>query len=144
MRPCRCGRMYRSAALSASGDRRGRSRVSAHQPSAALTLQPTRFAQTRFTRALSVIALDALDGLAARRALALIVGTGARHPLERRAVAVVVHGRRLGRRLVAARFGRTIVYIPIGQLSPVTMKKIRVVHVLDGYDKRDAAKEYIW
>ncbi len=40
-------------------------------------------------------------------------------------------------RNIAARFGRTIVYIPIGQLSPVTMKKIRVVHVLDGYDKRD-------
>jgi hypothetical protein len=47
-------------------------------------------------------------------------------------------------RNIAARFGRTIVYIPIGQLSPVTMKKIRVVHVLDGYDKRDTAKEYIW
>ena len=47
-------------------------------------------------------------------------------------------------RNVAARFGRTIVYIPIGQLSPVTVKKIRVVHVLDGYDKREIAKEYIW
>jgi hypothetical protein len=47
-------------------------------------------------------------------------------------------------RNIAARFGRTIVYIPIGQLSPVTMKKIRVVHVLDGYDKRDRAKEFIW
>jgi hypothetical protein len=47
-------------------------------------------------------------------------------------------------RNIAARFGRTIVYIPIGQLSPVTMKKIRVVHVLDGYDKREAAKEFIW
>lgn len=47
-------------------------------------------------------------------------------------------------RNVAARFGRTIVYIPIGQLSPVTMKKLRVVHVLDGYDKRDKAKDYIW
>ncbi len=47
-------------------------------------------------------------------------------------------------RNVAARFGRTIVYIPIGQLSPVTMKKIRVVHVLDGYDKRDKAREFIW
>ena len=47
-------------------------------------------------------------------------------------------------RNVAARFGRTIVYIPIGQLSPVTMKKIRVVHVLDGYDKRESAKEFIW
>jgi hypothetical protein len=47
-------------------------------------------------------------------------------------------------RNIAARFGRTIVYLPIGQLSPVTMKKIRVVHVLDGYDKRDSAKEFIW
>jgi hypothetical protein len=47
-------------------------------------------------------------------------------------------------RSVAARFGRTIVYIPIGQLSPVTLKKIRVVHVLDGYDKRESAKEYLW
>jgi hypothetical protein len=47
-------------------------------------------------------------------------------------------------RNVAARFGRTIVYVPIGQLSPVTMKKIRVVHVLDGYDKRATAKDVIW
>jgi hypothetical protein len=47
-------------------------------------------------------------------------------------------------RNVAARFGRTIVYVPIGQLSPVTMKKIRVVHVLDGYDKRAIAKDMIW
>jgi hypothetical protein len=47
-------------------------------------------------------------------------------------------------RNIATRFGRTIVYIPIGQLSPVTMKKLRVVHVLDGYDKREIAKEYIW
>jgi len=47
-------------------------------------------------------------------------------------------------RNIATRFGRTIVYIPIGQLSPVTLKKLRVVHVLDGYDKRGIAKEYIW
>jgi hypothetical protein len=47
-------------------------------------------------------------------------------------------------RNIAARLGRTIVYIPIGQLSPVTLKKVRVVHVLDGYDKRDTAKDYIW
>jgi len=47
-------------------------------------------------------------------------------------------------RNIAARFGRTVVYIPIGQLSPVTLKKVRVVHVLDGYDKRETAKDYIW
>lgn len=45
---------------------------------------------------------------------------------------------------IAARSGRTIIYIPIGQLSPVSVKKIRVVHVLDGYDKRQIAKDYLW
>ena len=47
-------------------------------------------------------------------------------------------------RTIAARVGRTIIYIPLGQLSPVSLKKIRVVHVLDGYDKRPIAKDYIW
>lgn len=47
-------------------------------------------------------------------------------------------------RNIAARLARTIVYIPIGQLSPVSLKKIRVVHVLDGYDKREIAKDYLW
>jgi hypothetical protein len=47
-------------------------------------------------------------------------------------------------RNIAGRYGRTIIYIPIGQLSPVTLKKVRVVHVLDGYDKRQIAKDYIW
>jgi hypothetical protein len=46
-------------------------------------------------------------------------------------------------RTIAARLGRTIMYVPIGQLSPVTLKKIRVVHVLDGYDKREIARDYI-
>jgi len=45
---------------------------------------------------------------------------------------------------IASRMGRTVVYIPIGQLSPVSLKRIRVVHVLDGYDKREIAKDYLW
>ena len=45
---------------------------------------------------------------------------------------------------IASRVGRTVIYIPIGQLSPVSLKKIRVVHVLDGYDKRETAKDYLW
>jgi hypothetical protein len=44
----------------------------------------------------------------------------------------------------AKRFGKKIVYIPIGQLSPVTLAKIRIFHVLDGHDKRDIAGEYIF
>jgi len=45
---------------------------------------------------------------------------------------------------IASRVDRTVIYIPIGQLSPVSLKKIRVVHVLDGYDKRAGAKDYLW
>jgi hypothetical protein len=45
---------------------------------------------------------------------------------------------------IASRMARTIIYVPIGQLSPVALKKIRVVHVLDGYDKREIAKDYLW
>jgi hypothetical protein len=45
---------------------------------------------------------------------------------------------------IASRAGRTVIYIPIGQLSPVSLKKIRVVHVLDGYEKREIAKDYLW
>ena len=44
---------------------------------------------------------------------------------------------------LAGRMDRKIIYIPIGQLSPTTLKKIRVFHVLSGYDKRNIAKDYI-
>ena len=46
-------------------------------------------------------------------------------------------------RAVAERFGKKIVYIPIGDLSPVTLKQIRVFHVLDDHRAREYAKEYI-
>jgi hypothetical protein len=45
---------------------------------------------------------------------------------------------------IAARMGRTVIYVPLHQLSPVSLKKIRVVHVLDNYDKRETAKDYLW
>jgi hypothetical protein len=47
-------------------------------------------------------------------------------------------------RSIAARFGRNILYVPIGQLSPQKLKRVRVVHVLDSYARRDEAKDYIW
>jgi len=47
-------------------------------------------------------------------------------------------------RSIAARLGRSIIYIPIGQLSPTKLKKIRVVHVLDSHARREEAKDYIW
>jgi hypothetical protein len=66
------------------------------------------------------------------------------YSLQRYVVYVAARPPRTIFRTVAARVGRTIVYIPIGQLSPVSLKKIRVVHVLDGYDKREIAKDYLW
>lgn len=47
-------------------------------------------------------------------------------------------------RSIASHLGRKILYVPLGQLSPAKLKRIRVVHVLDGYQRRDTAKEYIW
>jgi len=45
---------------------------------------------------------------------------------------------------LAGRLGQKILHLPIGQLSPVTLKKIRVFHVLDGKHVRAYATEYLW
>ncbi len=66
------------------------------------------------------------------------------YSVERNIVYVAAKPPRSVFRAIAARLNRKILYIPIGQLSPVKLKKIRVVHVLDGYKRRDQAKEYIW
>jgi hypothetical protein len=47
-------------------------------------------------------------------------------------------------RSIAAHLGRKILYVPIGQLSPTKLKKLRVVHVLDSYERRGEAKDYLW
>ncbi len=44
---------------------------------------------------------------------------------------------------IAARLDRKILHVPIGTLSPTTVKKIRVMHLLNGRDKRTIAKDYI-
>lgn len=64
--------------------------------------------------------------------------------LERFVVYVAAKPPRSIFRTIAARSGHKIVYIPIGQLSPITIKKIRVLHILDGHDRRPIAKDYIW
>lgn len=46
-------------------------------------------------------------------------------------------------RSFAARLGKHIIYIPIGIFSPVTLKKIREFHVLDGHHVRRYAHHYI-
>lgn len=44
----------------------------------------------------------------------------------------------------AGRLGRQIIFLPVGGLSPVTLKKLRVFHVLSDHDKRAIAKGYVW
>jgi hypothetical protein len=45
---------------------------------------------------------------------------------------------------LAGRLNLKIVYLPLGSLSPATLKRIRVMHVLGGRDKRKIARDYIW
>jgi len=47
-------------------------------------------------------------------------------------------------RQIAGRLGKKIIYLPLGTLSPVMLKKLRVFHVLFGRGKRETAKDYIW
>jgi hypothetical protein len=39
---------------------------------------------------------------------------------------------------------KRIVHIPIGSLSPITLRRVQVVHILIGRDRRAVAKDYIW
>jgi hypothetical protein len=66
------------------------------------------------------------------------------YSLEKMVVYVAARPPRSFMKTVADRWGRRVLYIPIGQLSPVTLKKVRVVHILDGHDKRALAKDYVW
>jgi hypothetical protein len=69
---------------------------------------------------------------------------GLDYSTERYVVYVAAKPPRSVFRSIAGHLNRRIVYIPIGALNPAKMKKIRVVHVLDSYERRDGAKEFIW
>jgi hypothetical protein len=62
---------------------------------------------------------------------------------ERLVVYVAAKPPRSRLRAVAERFGKKVVYIPLGDLSPLSLKQVRVFHVLDGNPVRDWTKEYI-
>ena len=44
----------------------------------------------------------------------------------------------------ARRQGKQVVHLPLGSLSPRSLAKLRVVHLLAGRDKRQIAPRYIW
>lgn len=66
------------------------------------------------------------------------------YSLERHVVYAAARPPRSIYRSIAAHLGRQIVYIPLGQLSPAKLKKIRVVHVLDSHQRRKIAPRYLW
>jgi hypothetical protein len=47
-------------------------------------------------------------------------------------------------RTLAARMDRRILYLPMGALAPDKIKRLRVVHVLDGYERRAQARDFLW
>jgi len=82
---------------------------------------------------------DAAETKAERLLLA-----GLDYSMERNVVYIAAKPPRTVFRHFAARVNRKIIYIPLGQLSPTKLKKIRVVHVLDGYQRREEAAQYLW
>ena len=66
------------------------------------------------------------------------------YSMDRYVVYVAARPPRSVFRTIAARVNRKIVYIPLGQLSPAKLKRIRVVHVLDSYARRKDAQQFIW
>lgn len=44
----------------------------------------------------------------------------------------------------ASRYGKKVVYVPLGQLSPIKIKQLCTFHVLDGQDRRKIAQDYIF
>ena len=40
--------------------------------------------------------------------------------------------------------GKKLLHLPLGSLGGATLKKIRVLHLLAGHDKRGIARDYIW
>lgn len=44
----------------------------------------------------------------------------------------------------AGRFGKKVIYLPLGQLSPVALGRLRRFHVLDGHPRRQIADDYIF
>ncbi|MBM3735576.1 MAG: hypothetical protein FJW39_07295 [Acidobacteria bacterium] len=66
------------------------------------------------------------------------------YSLERYVVYVAAKPPRSIFRSVASHLGRRIIYVPIGQLASPKLKKLRVVHVLDGQHRRRTAKDYVW
>ncbi len=68
---------------------------------------------------------------------------GLDYSVERYVIYVAQRPPRGAIRPLAERMGRKLVYLPLGQLNPGTLKRIRTFHVLDGQHVRAYADQYI-
>ncbi len=66
------------------------------------------------------------------------------YSLDKLVVHVAAHPPSSRMRDYAMAHGRRIVHIPLGSLSPVSLRMVRTVHILAGRDKREVAKDYLW
>ena len=66
------------------------------------------------------------------------------YSIDRQVIYIAAKPPRSSFRQLAARVNRKIIYVPLGQLSPTKLKKIRVVHVMDSYQRREDAQSYVW
>jgi hypothetical protein len=66
------------------------------------------------------------------------------YSVEKLVVHVAAHPPTSRMRDYATVHGRRIVHIPLGSLSPTSLRKVRTVHILAGRDKREIAKDYLW
>ncbi len=80
---------------------------------------------------------------AARSKAERLLLAGLDYSLERQVLYVAPRPPRSWFRGWAERLGRKLVYLPIGQLGPGTLRKIRSFHVLDGHHVREYAEQYI-
>ncbi len=84
------------------------------------------------------------DYRGARSKAEVLMMAGIDYSLDTHVVVVAARPPRSAIRRYAERHQRKVVYLPIGQLSPASLKRIRVFHILFGKDKRDTAPEFIW
>jgi hypothetical protein len=66
------------------------------------------------------------------------------YSVEKLVVHVAAHPPSSRMRDYATAHGRRIVHIPLGSLSPESLRRVRTVHILAGRDKRDIARDYLW
>lgn len=80
----------------------------------------------------------------ARGKAEVLLLAGLEYSREKHVVYVAARPPRSCFRQIAARLGKKIVFIPLGSLSPLKLKRLRVFHVLFGRNKRETAGDYIW